>query len=48
MKAMKSSQPSTSPVVDDFSNDSDITEYLSAKLGNLLNSNDPSSRNALF
>ena len=48
VKAMKSSEPSTSPVVDGFSNDSDITKNLSPKLANLLNSIDPSHRNALF
>jgi len=48
VKAMKSSPPSASPVVDGCSNDSNITKNFRAKLANLLNSDDPSRRNALF
>jgi len=48
VKGMKSSPPSASPVVDGCSNDSNITKNFRAKLANLLNSDDPSRRNALF
>ena len=48
MKAMKSSSPSTSPVVDGYTNDSDISNNFQAKLANLLNSDDPRRRDALL
>ena len=48
VKAMKSSSPSTSPVVDGYTNDSDISNNFQAKLANLLNSDDPRRRNALL